>query len=149
MNKTLLTALFSLPLLATACNMNSIKLEHAYVRAMPAGQQTTAAYMLIDNKCDKELEITGVSSPAAGKVELHDVTMEDGVAKMHSIETLTLPAKEVTKLVPGSKHLMLIDVKQTLKPGSSIAMTLNFKDGSSKTIAVPVKDIRNEHEPGT
>lgn len=144
MKRLAMTILSSLPLIAGACNMNSIKIDHSYVRATPPGQQTTAAYMVIDNQCDKAMEITGVNSPAAAKVELHDVTLEAGVAKMHEIESVNLPAKEVTKFAPGAKHLMLIDVKEPLKPGSSVAMTLNFKDGSSKTLAVPVKDIRND-----
>jgi copper(I)-binding protein len=75
-------ALLTLPLIAGACSVGQLKIENAYVRATPPDQTNTAAYLEINNRCDKAVELTSVTSPAAGRVELHEVVMVDGIAKM-------------------------------------------------------------------
>jgi copper(I)-binding protein len=146
MKHLLSLALFSLPILASACSVGQLKMEHAYVRATPPDQTNTAAYLEIENRCDKAVELTSVTSPVAGRVELHEVIMVDGVAKMQKVDMLNLAPRAVTKLVPGGMHIMMMDLQRPVRKGSTIPLTFNFKDGSMKTLAVPVKDIRQDAE---
>jgi copper(I)-binding protein len=41
---------------------------------------------------------------------------------------------------------MLMNLQQPIRKGSTIPLVFNFKDGSMTTLAVPVKDIREETE---
>ena len=49
-----------------------------------------------------------VTSPEFGKVELHETTVEDGVARMRPLDSLVVPPGETVVLERGGKHLMLM-----------------------------------------
>lgn len=106
-----------LPLLMQA-PLSASELEIS--RAIP-GNGMRAAYMALTNRAAQEIRITRVSSPQFGSVELHETAVEDGVAKMRSLETLRISRGETVRLAPGGKHLMLS------KPtGDSGPISLNF-----------------------
>lgn len=142
MKRLFLASFLLAPVFGWACSIGQINFEHAYVRAVPQDQKNTAGYILMTNACAEPMELVKVTSSAAERVELHETVTKNGVASMKPLDSLILPPNEVTKLAPGTKHLMLIGLTSPLKVGSSIALTFQFKDGSSKTIAVPVKDMR-------
>lgn len=72
------------------------------------GMSMTSAYMSLRNNSATELQITRVSSPNFGTVEIHSSSIEDGVAKMREIETLIIPPDSSLVLQPGGTHLMLM-----------------------------------------
>ncbi len=138
MNKLLAaSALF----LASAAAYADVTVSDAWARATAPGQEVGAAYMTL--KSDKAATLAALSSPAAGSVEIHEMSMKNGVMKMRMLDKLTLPAGKVVKLEPGGFHLMLIDLKKPLKVGEKIELTLALKDGKGKTdtqtVSVPVK----------
>ena len=120
---------------------DSVAISNAWVRASAPGQEVGAAYMTLQSARDTTL--TGTESPAAGSVEIHSMTMNNGVMKMRRMETLTLAAGKPTKLEPGSFHLMLFDLKKPFKAGEQVEFTLHFKDSAGKTsemkLSAPVK----------
>ena len=86
--------------------------------------------------------IVSASSPAAGVVELHTHIHDNGMMKMRRIEKIDIPAKGQTVLKPGGLHIMLINLKNNLKPGQEVSVTLKFSDGSEKTFTAPVRKIQ-------
>jgi copper(I)-binding protein len=60
---------------------------------------------------------------------------------MRKIPAIDLPANETTVLQPGSLHVMFINLKQDLSLGQDIDLKLNFSDGSSQQLSVPVKEV--------
>ena len=66
------------------------------------------------------------------------MTMDNGVMKMRQLENLPLTAKKPATLGPGGDHLMLIGLKQPLKAGETVALTLTvqFADKSTEKINV-------------
>lgn len=107
-----------------------VQISQAWTRATAPGQQVGAAYMTLQSKTDMWLE--KVESPVAGSVEIHSMTMKDGVMQMRMMEKLALKANQPEKLEPGSFHLMLFDLKKPLKVGESVDFTLHFKDSAGK-----------------
>ncbi len=128
-----LASLLALPALAAPHVMD------AWVRALPATAPTTAAFMRIHNPDNAANALVAASSSAAGRVELHDHELVDGVARMRQLAQIPLPAGEQVKLAPGGLHLMLLNLKQPLAAGQNIELRLQFADGSSQTLTVPVK----------
>lgn len=128
----------------------AIQIQHPYARAMPPGQPNSAAFMTLRNMADKANAVVAASSPAAEVVELHTHTMDGGMMKMRRIEQIDIPAGGETELKPGGLHIMLIGLKEQLKPGMKIALTLKFADGSESTIEAPVQEIMQSmgHEMG-
>ncbi len=119
----------------------AIQIQHPYARAVPPGQPNSAAFMTLRNMGDADNAVVSASSPEAKVVELHTHTMEDGMMKMRRIEKIAIPAKGETVLKPGGLHIMLIGLKQQLKPGMKVSLTLNFTDGSETTVEAPVQQV--------
>lgn len=118
-----------------------VAISHAWARATAAGQEVGAAYLELQSKQD--LTLTKVESASADSVEIHSMSMNNGVMQMRMLETLELPAGKTVKLEPGGFHLMLFDLKKPLKVGEKVALKLNFKDKAGKTsvmqVELPVK----------
>ncbi len=107
-----------------------VKVLHAWIRVLP-GALPAGGYAEIRNTGDKPIALTGASSPAYGKVMLHQSTTQNGMSKMHMVKQLPLPAHATVKLAPGGYHLMLMQATHTVKPGDEVPITLHFADGST------------------
>ena len=115
-----------------ACSKQSpeINITDQWVRKTADGQDVGAAYMTITSALDTSL--IKVDSSASGSVEIHSMSMENGVMKMRMLEQLDLKANIPYKLSPGGFHLMLFDLKKPLKAGESVSFTLHFKNQAGK-----------------
>ena len=114
-----------------------VTIANAWVRSTVPGQEVAGAYMEITST--KDTRLVKAETPVAKLVEIHSMTMEGGVMRMQAMEALPLPAKEAVKLAPGGYHLMLVGIKQQLKPGDQVAVTLTVEDSAKKTSAVIVQ----------
>ncbi len=127
--------------LAAANTRAEVMISDAWVRANAPGQSVGAAYMTL--KSAQESQLFHVDSPAAGSVEIHSMSMTNGIMKMRSLETLPLQAGKAEKLAPGGFHLMLFDLKKPLKAGEKATFTLCFKDKTGKItqqdVILPIK----------
>ncbi len=117
-------------------NAGNVVVTDAWTRASAPGQDVGAAYMTLTSVTD--IVLTSADSPVAGTVEIHSMTMDNGVMKMRMLDTLQLPAGKPVKLTPGGLHLMLFDLKQPLKTGDSTTFTLHFADSKGKTSSITV-----------
>ncbi len=138
----LLSAVFIASILISACSkQDSIEIKNQWVRASNDGQDVSAAYMTIVSNEDTSL--IAIDSDVADVIEIHSMSMENGVMKMRMLDTLDLIAGKPTELSPGGFHLMLFDLKKPLTPGKEAHFTLHFKNkaGQEKTISVtsPIK----------
>ena len=98
-----------------------------------------AAYMLLHNHTVADDELVGASSDVAGAVEIHLSQMKaDGTMEMIPQESIALPSDGEVELNPGSYHIMLIGLKQDLKVGDEITVTLHFKNHEDITLTIPV-----------
>lgn len=121
----------ALALVATlACGTvyaQTVEIRDAWVRATVKGQTATGAFMKITAKDDARL--IGASSPVAGVTEVHEMKMEGDVMKMRAVPGgLDLPAGKTVELKPGGYHMMMMDLKAPLAKGSTVPLTLVFKD---------------------
>ncbi len=115
-----------------------------WVRATVAQQKASGLFVRITSATGGKL--VAASSPVAGVVEIHEMTMEGNVMKMRALPAgLELPAGQTVELKPGGYHVMLMDLKQTLKAGETVSATLvvEGKDGKRETIEVnaPVRAL--------
>lgn len=125
-----------LPQLAFAANTNTVNVSQNWVRASAPGQSVGAAYMTLQSTADTSL--IKVESDAAGTVEIHNMSMKNGVMQMRMMDTLPLSAGKSAKLEPGGYHLMLFDLKKPLAAGEKVHFTLHFKDSAGKTSVIQV-----------
>ena len=143
---SLIKSLFVIALVASllsACEANhSVAVLDAWARANAPGQTVGAAYMTLISAQDSTM--VKVEADIAGTVEIHSMSMDNGVMKMRMLEDLPLPAGKAEKLAPGGFHLMLFDLKKPLTAGESIKLTLTFRDNAGKVtqqvVTLPVKE---------
>lgn len=116
------------------------QIDGAWIRSAVAGQQGTGAFMRITAR--QSMQLVGVSTPAAGTAEVHEMKMDGEIMRMRAVTRLELPAGKAVELKPGGYHLMLMDLKQPLKPGTVVPLTLIFRDGHGaerkQDLSVPV-----------
>ena len=119
-----------------------------WVRGTVPQQKATGMFAQVTSAGGGKL--VSASSPVAGVVEIHEMAMEGNVMKMRAIPGLELPAGKAVDLKPGGYHVMLLDLKQRLKAGDTVPVTLvvEGKDGKRETIEVkaPVKQLAAGHE---
>jgi copper(I)-binding protein len=122
-----------------------IEVTDAYVNAPPPSATSAAAYMTLINQSGRPIILSGVTSLAARKAMLHRSEVKNGMMMMHHINKLEIPAGGKVALSPGGLHIMLNQLKQSLKPGEHISLTLMFEDNKQLTVDVPIRDMRNQN----
>ena len=128
--------------LIVACQAKTgVEITEGWVRANAPGQSVGAAYMTLTSPQDNML--IKVETSAAGTVEIHSMSMENNVMKMRMLEVLPLKAGKPEKLAPGGFHLMLFDLKTSLKAGENAAFKLSFKDNAGnitqQNVTLPIR----------
>jgi hypothetical protein len=78
--------------------------------------------------------LVAVSSPAAKSIELHSMTMTDGVMKMRAETSFAVPATGELKLAPGGNHLMIFGLSPDVKAGTKVPLTFTFQSGAKVTV---------------
>ena len=127
--------------LAAAAVSAQTSVKDGWVRSTVEPQKATGAFMQITSPQGGKL--VGAQSPVAGVTEVHEMAMEGNVMKMRAVSALELPAGKAVELKPGGYHVMLMDLKQALKAGETVPLTLTVegKDGKRESVELklPVK----------
>lgn len=121
----------------------SVSVTAPWVRATVPAQKSAGVYMQVQSATPARL--VGVSTPVAANAELHKMEMKDHVMKMGKVDAIELPAGKAVNLASGNYHIMLTGLKQQLKEGQVLELTLQVQGKDNKrenvTIKVPVKPI--------
>jgi copper(I)-binding protein len=114
-----------------------VTVSQPWVRGTVQGQKASGAFMQL--KSAEGATLVGAQSPVAGVVEIHEMRMESNVMRMRAIPKLDLPAGQAVELKPGGYHVMLMDLKQPLKKGDTVPITLKLQGKDGKPQEVEVK----------
>jgi periplasmic copper chaperone A len=128
---------------AAAAQAQPASVKDAWVRAPAPGQKVAGVYMEIVSRANAAL--VAVASPAAARAELHSTSMDDGVMRMRPVGKIELPAGKAVKLAPGGLHVMLIELKQPLKRGEKVPLTLTVMqiDSGSRSVFTVHAEVRD------
>jgi len=118
------------------------QVSNARVIQPPPGAKVAAAYLTLTNSGNQALNVTGVSSDAAKRVELHLSVVENDVAKMLKQDSIVIPAGETLEFKHGSYHVMLMGLTAPLRAGSSLNLSLLTSAG---TLPVSVPIVTPDH----
>lgn len=134
----------------------TIEVRGAWVRATSGTEDPTmtAAFMVIYNHGDTDVDLVSAETDAAATAELHEMASVDGQMVMQRVDGgITITAGRGKDLAPGGYHVMLMGVDRELAPGDEVPLTLRFSDGSVQRLRAPVKAYTEEkghyHAPGT
>ena len=117
-------------------------ISQAWTRATPKGAKTGGGYLTIENKGTAPDTLLGGSADIAGGVQVHEMSMENGVMKMRPLEKgLAIEPGKTVKLAPGGYHLMLMDLKSPLKKGDKLPLTLEFEKAGKVEVSFDVQGV--------
>jgi copper(I)-binding protein len=134
--------LVAAPGLAQSYKVGAIQIEQPWARATPKGATIGAGYMKIVNTGGEPDRLIGGTVPFARKFEVHSMTMEQGVMKMREVKDgLEIKPGETVELKPGGYHVMFVDLKEPLKQGEDVSVTLKFAKAGTVEVKYPVAAI--------
>ena len=107
--------------------VKGVTVAHPWARATPEGQKVGAAFAEIKTDKDTSDRLIGVSSPVAANGEVHSMTMEGDVMKMRRLDGIDLKPGQSLVLKPMADHIMLLGLKEPLKEGDLVKLTLTFE----------------------
>lgn len=113
----------------------ALKVENAWVFAVPPSAKDTAAFMVLKNTGGEPLKVTGGRTGAARKVSPMVTTNHDGRLGMKDVPAFEVPAGGSVVLKPGGDHLMLYGLAAPLKAGDRVTLQLTVEPGR-RTVAV-------------
>jgi copper(I)-binding protein len=135
-------------LFASAAAFAQTTVQDAWIRGTVPQQKATGMFATVTSASGGKL--VAASSPAAGVVEIHEMAMEGNVMKMRAVPGLDLPAGKAVELKPGGYHVMMMELKQPMKAGETVPVTLvvEGKDGKRESVEVKavVKALAPQHE---
>ena len=140
-------AAFAIGLIAISARAEDVKagdlvITQGWSRATPGGARTGGGFLTIENKGSAPDKLVSASADAAGKIEVHEMAMNDGVMKMRPVEGgLTIDPGKTVKLAPGGLHLMMTDLKNPLKQGDKLPVTLQFEKAGKVQITLDVQAV--------
>lgn len=134
----ILTALGSASAIVAAQERTPISVERPWARASIGTSRPAAAYLTLVNRSSEAARLVGIESPVAGRAEVHRTVKEGEILRMEPAGDIELPAGGRVVLEPGGLHVMLMDLKQPLKRGEKLSLTLRFADGGAIEVTVPV-----------
>lgn len=124
-------------ILHTGSALAQTTVTDAWVRGTVPQQQATALFAQITSS--KGGALVAASSPQAGVVEVHQMSMAGDVMKMRAVPRLALPAGKAVVLKPSGYHVMLMDLKRPLKVGDVVTVTLTIETADKKLERVEVQ----------
>lgn len=134
-----IAAAISAPVLAHEVVKGDLTLSNLEVRASLGVNPNTGGYMIVTNKGGAD-ELIAASCTCAREVQLHVMSMTGGVMSMSRVSRLAVPARGQLRLQSGGSHLMILGLKEPLKDGEKVDMTLTFRRaGKIKTFFHVVK----------
>jgi hypothetical protein len=140
-------AAFAIGLVVTSARAEDVKagdllITQGWSRATPGGAKIGGGFLTIENKGTASDRLIGASADVAGKVEVHEMAMNDGVMKMRPVEGgLTIEPGKTVKLAPNGYHLMIMDLKNPLKQGDKLPLTLQFEKAGKVAVTLDVQGV--------
>lgn len=139
--------LFSSVFVASIALAGNIEVSDAYFKATPPNAKNSAAFMKIKNNSNQDIALIGGTNNLSEFTEFHTHVKEDGMMKMIKVEKIIVPAKGSAELKPGDLHVMLIGLKNPVKVGDKVNLTLDFDNGEKIELKnLIAKEIKPMHK---
>lgn len=146
---TALLAGLALPAQAADIMIGKLKISAPWARATPKGAPVGGGYVTITNTGSESDRLIGGSAAICKSVEVHEMMMDKGIMKMRQMSNgLEIkPGKTVT-LDPDGYHIMFTGLKQPLKEGEYVKVTLRFARAGKVDVDFTVEGIGAMHGDG-
>ncbi len=122
--------------------LGDLTVTSPWTRATPGGAKIAGGYLKVTNNGTSVDRFVGARSDVTDHVEIHEMSMSDGVMRMRPLPNgLEIKPGETVELKSGGYHLMFMDLKQPLKPGDTFKATLQFEKAGPLEVNFGVRGL--------
>jgi hypothetical protein len=115
-----------------------ISVERSWARASTPASKTAAAYMTVINNSGVAVRLVGASTPAAETAQFHIENDDNGVMRMRRVSAIDIKSGARFSFKPGGTHVMLVGVKEPLREGETLPLTLDFNKAGKLQVDIPI-----------
>jgi copper(I)-binding protein len=125
----------------------AVTIEHPTITPPPAGRNATAGYMTLLNRGAEPDRLISATSPLAERIEIHETRADAaGAVTMRALSGgVAIPAHGRAVLSPGGVHLMITGLREGLRQGDALPLTLGFERAGSIEILAAVERPHAAH----
>jgi copper(I)-binding protein len=116
-----------------------ISISDPWMRAAPPSARVLAGYLVIENPRSRPVALVGAASPIAGRVEIHETVVTDGLASMERRDRLEIAPGGRLVLEPGGAHLMFIEPSAVPADSQLVPVELLFESGERVAVELVVR----------
>jgi copper(I)-binding protein len=128
------------PAIARDYTLGSIEIGQPWTRATPPTAQAGGGFLVLTNKGTTPDRLVAVKSPAADKVEIHEMKMDGNVMRMRELEKgIEIPPGATVELKPGGFHIMFMGLRAPFAKDAKVPATLVFDKAGSIDIELSVQ----------
>ncbi len=133
-----MAALFISMLMFLSGNQPGLAVKNASVGVAAKGMSSAAFFRIVNNSGEADT-LYGVKAEFAEMAQLHESFRKDGMVGMRPVKFVAIPARSSFYFKHGGYHVMLMNVKEDLKAGTSVKLELLFKRAGVITVEATVK----------
>jgi copper(I)-binding protein len=121
----------------------TVRVSRAWVRLPAVKNRPAAAYFRMEAGSEGT-RLTGLSSPAARWIELHETQMSGTTARMKRRKEVEFPSRGELVFEPAGRHAMMFGISPKVKPGDHIPLTFSFNVAPPVTVVAEVRGPADE-----
>lgn len=130
------------PAMAHDYTVGALKIGHPWARATPKGAAVGGGYITITNTGSAPDRLVGGGTAIAGRFEVHEMSMDNGVMKMRMLpKGLDIKPGETVTFKPGGFHIMFTGLKRQLVQGERFKATLQFEKAGTVEVDFAIEGI--------
>lgn len=119
-----------------------LQIANPWSRATPPSAKVGAGYLKIENKGSLPDRLLSVKMERAGRVEIHEMSVTNGVMRMRELPAgIVIPPGGTVELKPGGLHVMFMDLAAPLKQGERRVGSVTFERAGSIAVEFTVEAI--------
>jgi periplasmic copper chaperone A len=126
----------------------ALVIEAPWTRATPGGAKVAGGFLKITNTGTTPDRLIGGTLPLATSVEVHEMSMTEGIMRMRRLEKgLEIAPGASVELKPGSYHMMFMGLSEGLVAGGTIKGTLVFDKAGTVEVEYRIAPIGSQPAP--
>ncbi|MGZ3342800.1 MAG: copper chaperone PCu(A)C [Reyranella sp.] len=143
-----LCAVLALPAFALDYKLGAIEIGQPWTRATPPTAESGGGYLVLKNTGTTPDRLVAVKSPAAGKVEIHEMKMDGNIMRMREVEKgIEIPPGATVELKPGGFHVMFMGLRAPFAKDAKVPLTLVFEKAGSIDVELAVQAMGAQPPP--
>lgn len=127
----------------------NLLIEHPWTPKPPQGAKVAAGFLKITNTGSEDDRLIAVSSDVAGKIQVHGMSVDNGIMKMFELKDgLVVPAGQTVELKSKSNHVMFMNLKTLPPEGQTFKAVLTFEKAGQVPVEFKVEPMGADHDHG-